>query len=372
MKCISHKNKVNTSMGIFSVLLYTLSEKIAVFNYTQSLCFVIFIIFRRIILDRILTYIIQPEQERLQLLDFLKSKGFSRGILSSMKPDKSAIQLNGERGFGKSILRAGDFLRIHIPETDSSENILPVKMDLSILYEDEDILVINKEADMPVHPSIGNYDNTLANGVAWYFKEKGQSFVYRCINRLDRDTTGALILAKNPYSAAVLSAQMKHRQIRRTYLAIVQGITPKRGSIDAPIGRVADSTIESQVDFTNGDSAVTHYERLAAYRSLDGQTFSQISITDSQETSVSQKMTYSLIELHLETGRTHQIRVHMKHIGHPLPGDFLYNPDCRIIKRQPLHSYQLEFTHPVTGENMCITAPIPGDFADAFHHHKSI
>lgn len=294
-------------------------------------------------MDRILTYTIPTEQEGMQLLDFLRSKGFSRGILSSMKPDKSAISLNGERGFGKSILHSGDFLRIHIPETDTSENILPVKMDLSILYEDEDILVINKPADMPVHPSIGNYDNTLANGTAWYFKEKGQAFVYRCINRLDRDTTGALILAKNPYSAAVLSAQMKQRKIRRTYLAIVQGITPECGTIDAPIGRVKDSTIERQVDPVNGEYAVTHYERLAVCHS------------------------YSLIELHLETGRTHQIRVHMKYIGHPLPGDFLYNPDYRIIKRQQLHSFQLEFTHPVTEKAMCITAPVPRDFAMAFH-----
>ena len=220
-------------------------------------------------MDRILTYTIKPEQEGMQLLDFLRSKGFSRGILSSMKADKNAIQLNGERGFGKSILQAGDSLHIHIPEADNTENILPVKMDLSILYEDEDILVINKAADMPVHPSIGNYDNTLANGVTWYFKEKGQQFVYRCINRLDRDTTGALILAKNPYSAAVLSAQMKQRQIRRTYLAIVQGIAPEQGTIDAPIGRAADSTIERQVDFANGESAVTHYERTGS-RSAPG------------------------------------------------------------------------------------------------------
>ena len=318
-------------------------------------------------MDRILTYTIQPEHTGMQLLDFLRSKGFSRGILSSMKPDKTAIQLNGERGFGKSILQTGDQLRIHIPETDSSENILPVKMDLQILYEDEDILVVNKAADMPVHPSIGNYDNTLANGVAWYFKEKGQNFVYRCINRLDRDTTGALILAKNPYSAAVLSAQMKQRQIRRTYLAIVQGITPISGIVDAPIGRVEDSTIERQVDFINGEKAVTHYTRLAAHHSCNGQSFSPLTEADIPKISDTESHTYSLIELHLETGRTHQIRVHMKHIGHPLPGDFLYNPDYRIIKRQPLHSFQLEFAHPVTGEDMCITAPVPGDFANAFH-----
>lgn len=288
-------------------------------------------------MDRILTYTIKPEQEGMQLLDFLRSKGFSRGILSSMKADKNAIQLNGERGFGKSILQAGDSLHIHIPEADNTENILPVKMDLSILYEDEDILVINKAADMPVHPSIGNYDNTLANGVTWYFKEKGQHFVYRCINRLDRDTTGALILAKNPYSAAVLSAQMKQRQIRRTYLAIVQGIAPEQGTIDAPIGRAADSTIERQVDFANGESAVTHYERLATYHS------------------------YSLIELHLETGRTHQIRVHMKHIGHPLLGDFLYHPEDHSISRQALHCTSLTFTHPITGKKMTVNAKLPED-----------
>ena len=313
-------------------------------------------------MDRILTYTVQPDEENMLLLDFLRSKGFSRGILSSMKPYKGAIQLNGERGFGKSVLQAGDFLRIHIPETESSENILPVKMNLSILYEDEDLLVVNKPADMPVHPSIGNYDNTLANGAAWYFKEKGQTFVYRCINRLDRDTTGALILAKNSYSAAVLSAQMKQRQIRRTYLAIVQGITPIHGSIDAPIGRADGSTIERQVDPVNGEHAVTHYERLAAY-ALHAGTFSPVS--DAQDADFPQ--TYSLIELHLETGRTHQIRLHMKHIGHPLPGDFLYNPDYSIIKRQPLHSFQLEFIHPVTGEAICITAPVPEDFANAFH-----
>lgn len=284
----------------------------------------------------------------MQLLDFLRKNGFSRNILSSMKTEKTAIQLNGQRGFGRSILHTGDILRIHIPETDSGDNILPVKMDLSILFEDEDLLVVNKKADMPVHPSIGNYENTLANAVAWYYKEEGEDFVFRCINRLDRDTTGALILAKNPYSAAVLSAQMKKRRIHRTYLAIVTGLLPESGTVEAPIARVKDSTIERTVDFVDGEPAITHFERLSTF-------------TDPLD-----KQTYSLAELHLETGRTHQIRVHMKHIGHPLPGDFLYDPDYRIIKRQPLHSFQLEFTHPVTKEPLRILAPVPEDFRDAF------
>ena len=300
-------------------------------------------------MQRIITYTILSGDSETSVLSFLRKNGFSKHILTTMKRAEHAILLNGHPVFGRTVLKEGDVLRILVPEENgaadngSAASIIPVQLPLDILYEDEDILVLNKPADMPVHPSAGNYENTLANGVAWYYKQQGENFVYRCINRLDRDTTGVLVLAKNPLSGALLSAQMKQRQIRRTYLAIVQGIAPEQGTIDAPIGRAADSTIERQVDFANGESAVTHYERLDTYHS------------------------YSLIELHLETGRTHQIRVHMKYIGHPLPGDFLYNPDYRIIKRQPLHSFQLEFAHPVTGENMCITAPVPEDFADAFH-----
>ena len=310
-------------------------------------------------MDRILTYTIKPEQEGMQLLDFLRSKGFSRGILSSMKADKNAIQLNGERGFGKSILQAGDSLHIHIPEADNTENILPVKMDLSILYEDEDILVINKAADMPVHPSIGNYDNTLANGVTWYFKEKGQQFVYRCINRLDRDTTGALILAKNPYSAAVLSAQMKQRQIRRTYLALTDGIPPEKGTVSAPIARMDDSVITREVNWEHGETAVTHYERLAVSNG------------------------YSLVELHLDTGRTHQIRAHLASEGHPLAGDTKYgqesfNRRCREkyqLKHQLLHAFRLSFPDGMDGRlsnlsGKCFQAALPAQFQRIIKEEK--
>ena len=293
-------------------------------------------------MKRIIEYTISENINPVTILDFLKREGFSRHILSSMKNTPNSIILNGERGFGRSVLAPGDQLVITVPETESGENIIRTKMDLSILYEDEDILVINKPAGMPVHPSMGNYENTLANGIAWYFAEKGEDFVYRCINRLDRDTTGALILAKNPLSAAILSVQMKNRQIQRTYLALVDGALPESGTIDAPIARMDGSVITREVNFETGESAVTHYERLAIGRE------------------------YSLAELHLETGRTHQIRVHMKYIGHPLPGDYLYNPDYRKIRRQPLHSYQLEFTHPIMKKSMLFTAPVPEDFTAAF------
>ena len=294
-------------------------------------------------MERVLEYIISSDTNPVTVLDFLKQEGFSRHILSSMKNSSgNFIVLNGERGFGRSVLKEGDRLVVTVPEVESGENIIRAEMDLDILYEDEDILVINKPAGMPVHPSMGNYENTLANGIAWYFSQKGEDFVYRCINRLDRDTTGALILAKNPLSAAVLSVQMKRRQIRRTYLALVDGVLPESGVVDAPIARMEGSVITREVNFETGESAVTHYERLAVGRY------------------------YSLAELHLETGRTHQIRVHMKYIGHPLPGDYLYHPDYRRIQRQPLHSFQLEFTHPITKEPMLFTAPVPEDFRIAF------
>lgn len=293
-------------------------------------------------MQRIIDYFISENTGAVTILDFLKREGFSRHILSSMKNVPNTIILNGVRGFGRSVLKPGDHLMVTVPETESGKNIIRTEMELSILYEDEDILVINKPAGMPVHPSAGNYENTLANGIAWYFAEKGEDFVYRCINRLDRDTTGALILAKNPLSAAILSVQMKKRQIRRTYLALVDGVPDVSGTIDAPIARMEGSVIAREVNYLTGETAITHYERLAT------------------------GTRYSLMELHLETGRTHQIRVHMKYIGHPLPGDYLYNQDYSRIQRQPLHSFQLEFIHPVTKKPMLFTAPVPDDFRFAF------
>lgn len=293
-------------------------------------------------MNRIFHYQITENEQGTTVLDFLRKKGFSRHILSSMKADKEALTRNGQRIGGREQLLAGDHFRVRLLETVDSDGIVPVSMPLSILYEDEDILVINKPADMPVHPSIGNYTNTLANGVTAYLDAKGEHSPFRCINRLDRDTSGALILAKNAFSAAVLSTQMRNRQIRRTYLAVVEGITPPNGTISAPISRVDDSVIERHVDFLHGEPAVTHYERLET------------------------KNEHSLLEIHLETGRTHQIRVHMGYIGHPLPADYLYHPEYDCFKRQPLHSLQLEFRHPVTDKPMCLLAPVSEDMCNAF------
>ena len=293
-------------------------------------------------MKRIFSYTITAPDSEQRIYDFLCHHGYSRHIRTWLKQHPGSVRLNGKEALFYFPLKTGDLLEITLEEEQPSENIIPVCLPLHIIYEDEDLMVIDKPANMPVHPSIGNYTNTLANGVAAYLDAKGEHSPFRCINRLDRDTSGALILAKNTFSAAVLSTQMRNRQIRRTYLAVVEGITPPNGTISAPISRVDDSVIERHVDFLHGEPAVTHYERLET------------------------KNEHSLLEIHLETGRTHQIRVHMGYIGHPLPADYLYHPKYDCFKRQPLHSLQLEFRHPVTDKSMCLLAPVPEDMCNAF------
>ena len=288
-------------------------------------------------MKRTFTYTIPSEFDGETLLSFLKFKKYSSQIIAHLKRTKNGILLNHVWGRVRDVLHKDDVLEISLIESDSSENIIPTKLPLDIVYEDEDLMVINKSANMPIHPSQGNYDNTLANALAYYFKEKDIAFTYRCINRLDRDTTGLLIVAKHMYSASLLSDMVSRREIHREYLAIATGKTPNEGTITAPIARVDGSTIERNVDFTNGEYACTHYK------------------------TISYKNGYSLVSLKLDTGRTHQIRVHMKHIGHPLPGDFLYNPDYSVISRQALHSHKLAFTHPITGVFMEFTAELPED-----------
>lgn len=286
-------------------------------------------------MNRVLTYEITAEQADTKIGDFLRRAGYSRHVIIHLKKTENGILLNGEWAYVGQFLKEGDHLEIRIIESESSEQIVPAELPLDIIYEDEDLLIINKPADMPIHPSINNYDNTLANALMWYYQQKGETFVYRCINRLDRDTTGLLIVAKNMLSGGILSDMSKKREIHREYLAIAEGEVPQEGVIDAPIARKEESVIERCVDFEKGDRAVTHYWRLD-YRNG-----------------------YSLVRLKLETGRTHQIRVHMKYIGYPLTGDYLYNPDYRILDHQALHSWKLAFRHPVTGAQMQFKADPP-------------
>lgn len=306
-------------------------------------------------MKRILTYPITESDSDQRIYDFLCHHGYSRHIRTWLKQHPGSVRLNGEEALFYFPLKNGDLLEISLEEEHPSENIVPVDLPIHIIYEDEDLMVIDKSADMPVHPSIGNYENTLANAAAWYFHRQDIPFVFRCINRLDRDTTGLLILAKHMLSGAILSDQMKKRAIHRTYLAITEGKTDPAGTIDSPIGRTDQSLILRQVDHENGDSACTHYLQ----KCWHPKTFYPETLPVPQDG-------LSLVQLQPETGRTHQIRVHMTSIGHPLIGDTLYNPETALMNRQALHSYRLAFTHPVTGVSLEFTSPLPEDMAEFF------
>lgn len=290
---------------------------------------------------RTLEYHITEAEENFSVKQYLKAKGYSTQSMIQLKKRPESVLVNGQSVYMTHRLSPKDTLTIQIIEDSSSEKIQPVRLPLTIVYEDEDLLVIDKPAGMPIHPSMNNYDNSVANALAWYFQEQGIPFVFRCINRLDRDTSGLTIVAKHMVSAGILSemvASKGENGIRREYLAIVRGsVTPASGTITAPLSRKPGSVIERIVDFEYGESAVTHYQVL---REANG---------------------HSLLSLRLETGRTHQIRIHMKYLGYPLIGDYLYNPDMEYISRQALHSHRLSFPHPITGETMEFTAPLPQD-----------
>ena len=298
-------------------------------------------------MERTLTYTTENLITPLPVSRFLKQKGFSSQNLVQLKKNPDAVLVGGVPCFMNHVLQPGDTLTLQIREERSSEKIPPVDLPLDIVYEDADLMVINKPAGMPIHPSMNNYYNSMANALAYYFEQQNCPFVFRCINRLDRDTSGLTIVAKHYVSAGMLSAMIANKAasgITREYLAIVKGsVQPPEGTITAPLGRKDGSIIERTVDFEKGESAVTHYKVL------------------------DEKNGYSLVSLILETGRTHQIRIHMKYLGYPLIGDYLYNPDMERIQRQALHAWKLTFRHPITGETLTFTAPLPEDMAAVLH-----
>lgn len=289
-------------------------------------------------MNRVIDYIIDEAGDGLRIEQYLRRKGYSGQNLAEIKRMPQSVLVNGEHYYMKQELNTGDHLSIHICETKCSEKIPPIQIPLDIVYEDEDIIVINKPAGMPIHPSLNNYTNSMANALAWYYQEQGKPFIFRCCNRLDRDTSGLTVVAKHLVSGNILSDMVRRRDIHREYLAIVRGhVSPEAGTINAPLARKPGTIIERTVDWEQGETAITHY-RL-----------------------VEERNGHSLVSLRLETGRTHQIRIHMKYLGYPLIGDYLYNPDMEYIGRQALHSHRLSFTHPITGKPMEFTAPLPKD-----------
>lgn len=277
----------------------------------------------------------------VNLRDILKNHFLiSNRLLTKLKKSES-IFLNNKFTYLDSPVNIGDTVKVLIDFEEDNSNIVPKKMDLNILYEDDSFLVINKPPHLAVHPSILHYDNSLSNGVKYYFDENNIRKKIRIVNRLDKDTSGIVIFAKNEYIHECLIKQMNLNQFKKEYIAILTGVLDSSsGTINASIARKPGSIIEREIN-ENGDIAITHYELIDTFNDL------------------------SLVRFQLETGRTHQIRLHSKYIGHPILGDTLYGTPSTLIERQALHCHKLEIIHPITHEKITFKSDIPEDIKKA-------
>lgn len=280
-------------------------------------------------------------EEGTKIREYLKTElGLSTRLIRSASIGKR-IFVNNEVVKMNRILNVGEVIKIDLAK-DESQDIAPEKMDIDIVYEDEDILVVNKKPFMVVHPTKSYQSGTLANGVINYFKESNQNCIVRLVSRLDMNTSGLIIIAKNQFSHGMLSKEMSENKVEKKYLAIVHGIMKeKQGTIDLPIYR--PEGIENgtrRIIDERGQRSITHYNIIKEFNES------------------------SLVECKLETGRTHQIRVHLSNIGYPIYGDTLYGygeEEENLIKRQALHAYGLDFKSPRSEENLSLRAELPDD-----------
>lgn len=283
---------------------------------------------------------VEDSQDGMLMKAFLlREKALSRSMLTDIKFKGGELRVNGEVKNVRTTLRTGDTVEIKFPEEEVSESMSPIMMPLRIVFEDEHYLLINKPANLPTIPS-RHSSRSLAEGVLAYYKENKLNRTIHAVNRLDRDTSGLVLFAKHRYAHDLLSKQQKNKTMKRSYFAIVHGIPDnEEGVIDRPIGRKEGSIIERTVR-EDGQSAVTHYRKIQTCKGN------------------------SLLEIELLTGRTHQIRVHMSSIGHPLLGDDLYGGRKEVINRQALHSKSLQFDHPFLERTLTFSSELEQDMLD--------
>lgn len=281
-------------------------------------------------------YYIEEQYEGMKLIDFLrKIHQYSRRSIVALKKN-GGVMLNGGIGYMNICLKRDDIVEVVFLDSES-ENIFPEQMDLDIIFEDESLIVINKRPGIPVHPTRKHIMGTLANGLAYLWLREGTPKKIRPINRLDKDTSGLVIFAKNAHVQHLLSFYSGKEEFKKEYIALVHGkMEELEGTIDQPIAREIKKEMRRVVR-EDGDKSITHYKTIAVHQR------------------------YSVVNLTLETGRTHQIRVHMSYIGHPILGDTLYGGDTALIERQALHARKITMLHPITKQWHSFEAPIPDD-----------
>jgi len=272
------------------------------------------------------------------IYDYLqKVHSFSRRIITAIKFDGGKILVNGSPQTVRYCLATGDLLTVVFPPEMIGNNLTPEEVPLDIVYEDEDIIVINKMAGIATMPSINHQSGTIANGLLYYYQENHIPYTIHVVTRLDRDTSGLMLIAKHRYSHSLLAKSQIQGKIERSYKAVIDGyLEQKRGEINARIARKENSIIERTVS-ERGKKAVTYYEVVA------------------------EQQNKSLVDIVLGTGRTHQIRVHFSHINHPLIGDDLYGRAHSQIDRHALHCERLSFEHPLSKRKITLHMPIPAD-----------
>jgi len=291
-------------------------------------------------MNELMKIIITKELDGMMIKEILYDHySFSRKSLSKIK-NANGIILNGEPVYVSVRVSQNDSLQIFVP-IETSDDIIPQPIPIDIQYEDDDVIVINKQAGVVVHPTRNHYLGTIANGLMYYWQQKGEMYRFRPVHRLDKDTTGLFVVAKNQYAHHKLALQLQDRTLKRIYRAIVHGfMSEEKGVIDAPIMKDPEHGVKRIIipqDHPEGKRAITYYKVIERFNN------------------------YSLVELQLATGRTHQIRIHMSWNGHPLLGDDLYGGKIEQMERQALHAYQIEFFHPTTNQFLSFVSPYPAD-----------
>lgn len=284
-----------------------------------------------------LQFTIDEKHNGLSIRQYLRrEKYFSRRIIRAIINESGAVYVNGMIKQLRDPLKTSDVLSVQLPTETIGRNMQPENIPLNILYEDDLIIILNKQPHIAVTPSFNHSSGTIANGLLAHYKQNNLPYTIHIVTRLDRDTSGVMVIAKHRYAHSLFSRIPEMIQLERHYFAILHGHLSGSGTIDQPIGRKDGSIIERTVSPT-GQQSITHY---------------------SVERSTKH---FSMVNVLLETGRTHQIRVHFSYKGHPIVGDDLYGGERKKINRQALHCKKVTFTHPMTRESMVFEAPLPSD-----------